>query len=219
MSLIIKLRCMTRNLSCNLNQLTVQSRKFEILRPRNLRCFSSKTEESDLEEIHEGGLTKVIKGVKIFSLSTSAATLLIQPFIIPTALQSGGMGAAAGLAVSFGMFAVLTPMFLHIFAGRYVTDIHYDKKRDLYIASTWSIFLRKKKFEFTPKDVEKPGLAQLLTTVLVKGRPMFFILEDFSDLRHYELIMGYDKPMDFGFEKSLENSEPVEEKIKVKKAN
>lgn len=74
-------------------------------------------------------------------------------------------------------------------------------------------------YEFTPKDVEKPGLAQLLTTVIVKGQPMFFILEDFSDLKHYELIMGYDKPMDFGFEKSIESSEPVEEKIKVKKAN
>ncbi|KAG8038757.1 hypothetical protein G9C98_000312 [Cotesia typhae] len=179
MSLIIKLRCMTRNLSCKPSQLTIQSRKFEILRPRNLRCFSSKPEESDLEEIHSGSLTKVIKGVKMFSLSTSAVTLLIQPLIIPTALQSGGMGAAAGLAVSFGMFA----------------------------------------YEFTPKDIEKPGLAQLLTTVIVKGQPMFFILEDFSDLKHYELIMGYDKPMDFGFEKSIESSEPVEEKIKVKKAN
>ncbi|XP_014300893.1 transmembrane protein 70 homolog, mitochondrial [Microplitis demolitor] len=231
MSLIIKLRCMTHNLNCKLisqsfNLSESKNLLLKALRPvavNNTKFLSNANNKlepvGDVEEIHHGNLSGIIKKVKIFSLSTSAMTLLVQPYLIPKALESGGVGAATGIFITCGLFAFFTPLMLHIISGRYVTDICYDSKRNIYIASTWTMFLRKRKIEFTAEDVEKPGLAQILTTCFIKGKPLFFTVEDFTNVDHYTIIMGYDKPMDFRFEIPPQEIPESDTKIKVKKAN
>lgn len=43
------------------------------------------------------------------------------------------------------------------------------------------------------KVPEVPGL---FTSIIVKGRPLFIDLNQFTDANHYAKIMGFDKPID-----------------------
>lgn len=47
---------------------------------------------------------------------------------------------------------------------------------------------------FTLADVKPLGV-EILSTVRIKGRAMFFDPKHFTDVNHYKKILGYDKPL------------------------
>ncbi|XP_015117349.1 transmembrane protein 70 homolog, mitochondrial [Diachasma alloeum] len=165
--------------------------------PSVLQLRLQSTEESHVKTIYEGTLTKKMKGVKIFSLSTSLASILMQPYLLPKVLATDSTIALVGVALTTGFFSVGTPFLLNLITRKYVTRMTYDEKRDVYIATVYNIFVRKRQIEFTPDDVSKPGMREMLTTCYVHNTPLFFDFQSFTEIAHYNRILGYDKPMDF----------------------
>ncbi|XP_011311576.1 transmembrane protein 70 homolog, mitochondrial isoform X2 [Fopius arisanus] len=158
--------------------------------------------DSHLKTIYEGRLSKRIKYIKIFSLSTSLMGFLVQPYLLPKILATDSLMAVFGFVCTSSFFALGTPVLLHLITNRYVTKINYDSKRDVYIATIYTIFVKERQVEFTPDDVRKPGMREMITTCYVNEVPVFFDFADFTDIDHYSRILGYDKPMDFQLESS-----------------
>ncbi|KAJ8728041.1 hypothetical protein PYW08_016426 [Mythimna loreyi] len=156
-----------------------------------------KDEDNKLECIYYGPLTPQIKGVKVFSLSSSAAGLLAQPIIIREAATIGSTSLIVALCSVVGFFTFVTPVLLHVITKKYVTEIHYDPATSTYTATTINFFLAKKKLDFKVEDVEVPDIPGAFTTMKAKGTPLFIEARHFSDPLHYAKMMGYDKPMDF----------------------
>ncbi|KAK2587075.1 hypothetical protein KPH14_011021 [Odynerus spinipes] len=153
------------------------------------------SEEKNIE-IYYGTLQNQIRNLKIFSLGTSACGLAMQPFLI---LKATAVDSTAGVvgAIIIAVFSVASPLLLHLITKKYVTHVHYDPKEEKYIATTYSLLLRKNKIEFTPADVKIPNVTGIFTTCFIKGKPLFFDERLFNDNSHYVKIMGFDKPMDY----------------------
>lgn len=104
-----------------------------------------KDDDNNFERIYYGPLTPQIKGVKVFSLSSSMAGLLAQPIIIKEAATIGSTSLIVALCSVVGFFTFVTPILLHIITKKYVTEIHYDPATSTYTATTINFFLAKKK--------------------------------------------------------------------------
>lgn len=97
-----------------------------------------------LEHVYTGSLSEKMKAVKIFSLATSVAGLAIQPVLIEQGAILGGTPMVVFLCTFAGFFTFITPALLHFVTKKYVTQMHYNRTNDEYIATTISFFLQKK---------------------------------------------------------------------------
>jgi len=95
-------------------------------------------------EIYYGPLTRQIKALKLFSLLTSSGGLMIQPFLYSKAVENDNIGVFLGIFACIGLFAITTPLLIHMITKKYVTHLYYDTKEDIYIANTYSLFARTK---------------------------------------------------------------------------
>ncbi|XP_033755393.1 transmembrane protein 70 homolog, mitochondrial-like [Pecten maximus] len=157
--------------------------------------------------VYYGPITKSIKIVKIFSVSTSGIALSLLPFVMPNILELPAvLQFMLGSGVSFFMLG--TPLLIHALTKRYVTDLYYNKDSNTFTVSTLTFFCRRKVRVFTPEDVTFPSMASVLCFMKVKGTPFFVDPSKFRSRDAYIKLMGYDKPMDFsdieGFEKKNE---------------
>lgn len=96
------------------------------------------------EHIYYGTLTPKIRAVKVFSLTTSAVGVTIQPMLIEQGSKLGGMPMVVFMCGFAGLFTFVTPLLLHFVTKKYVTQIAYDAARDEYTATTISFFLLRK---------------------------------------------------------------------------
>ncbi|GJQ76907.1 hypothetical protein Trydic_g15108 [Trypoxylus dichotomus] len=168
------------------------------MQTRNLLQDASKHEISDgRERLYYGMLTPQIRAVKFFSLTTSAASILAQPFLIHTLYANSNIAVVVAAASFIGFFTFGTPFLLHFITKKYVTHLDYDPAKKKYVATTVNFFCMLKETEFTPEDVKIPEIPGIFTTFVAKGKAMFLDPKMFQDPSHYAKIMGYDKPMDF----------------------
>ena len=96
----------------------------------SLRSFSSssprretqnplrETPEGQLTAIYNGPLAKQLKIVKLFSLSTSAMGLALQPVLFSHLVAYSGV-AKVMTAMFCGIFIFITPVFLHMLCKRW----------------------------------------------------------------------------------------------------
>lgn len=115
----------------------------------HIRYQSTIPDNSHIKPIYEGKLTSKIKFVKIFSLSSSAAGLLVQPYLLPKVLATQSTVALVGVIVITGFFAFCTPLLLHMITSRYVTHMDYDSKKNVYVATVFNILTRKRQVSVT----------------------------------------------------------------------
>jgi transmembrane protein 70, mitochondrial len=158
-----------------------------------------------------GSLTKNIKSVKVFSLTTSFAGVLAQPMLYEQATKVGtSMPLVLTACTVVGFFTFITPILLHSVTKRYVTELYYDEKTKEYTAIIITFFLQKKEIKFKVEDVSVPEVPGMFTSFVVKSKgqekPMGLFVDPklFDDPTHYIKIMGYDKPIDFRFEEAQE---------------
>ncbi|XP_022091967.1 transmembrane protein 70 homolog, mitochondrial-like [Acanthaster planci] len=152
----------------------------------------SKSAEKKLTEdnlIYTGPLSNIVKMVKLFSLSTSGISLLI----LQALFISGESGSMKLLGGSMASLLFLTPILLHWVSKSYATQIYYDQATDTYTANTVGVFLATIRHDFTTADVEIPAVRNLMTSILVKGRPLLIDPRAFISPNHYSHLMGYDK--------------------------
>ncbi|XP_060078924.1 transmembrane protein 70 homolog, mitochondrial-like [Ylistrum balloti] len=160
--------------------------------------------------VYDGPITKNIKLVKIFSLSTSGIALVLLPFVLPDIVKLPAvLQFMLGSGVSFFMLG--TPLIIHALTKRYVTDLYYNKDSSTFTVTTLTFFCRQKVREFTQEDVTFPNLTTMFCFLKVKGAPLMFFPSNFRSKEGYIKLMGYDKPMDFsdieGFGESPEKKD------------
>ncbi|CAG9094307.1 unnamed protein product [Plutella xylostella] len=195
--------------SCFGKEVTSQWSVTGVTKYANLtRHFASKTSEnSKLERVYYGILTPQIKGVKVFSLSSSVLGLFAQPIILREASNIGSTSLIVAMCTVVGFFTFVTPLMLHFITKKYVTEIHYDPDTSIYKATTISFFLIPKQLSFKTDDVEVPDVPGMFTTMKAKGVPLFIEARHFNNPLHYAKIMGYDKPMDFKLGTEIDETE------------
>ncbi|XP_063983263.1 transmembrane protein 70 homolog, mitochondrial [Diachasmimorpha longicaudata] len=192
---------------------TVQASNFNKLTPNRIVNHITKkglpsisqlrlhsTEDNYARTIYIGSFSANIKRVKLFSFTTSIVNFVMQGYLMPTILASNNVLALGGTLLLTACFGVGTPILLHLVTRKYVTKMTYDDTRDVYTASVYTFFASERQIEFTPEDVSKPAMRELLTTCYVHDTPLLFNFENFTDIDHYSRILGYDKPMDFQLE-------------------
>ncbi|XP_014866877.1 PREDICTED: transmembrane protein 70, mitochondrial, partial [Poecilia mexicana] len=140
----------------------------------------------------------VCTGVKIFSYSTSGASLILMPQIL---LKTGlGMGNIALEVIScgiIGFFTFLTPIILHFITKGYVIRLYHDPDRDTYTAITYSVFLTEKRCVFHQNQVRIPAVSKMFANFYAGQMGLFVNPDLFPIPQDYNHLMGYDKPFSF----------------------
>jgi transmembrane protein 70 len=139
----------------------------------------------------------MVRFVKLFSLSTSAVGIAIQPVIYQHVSELPAVVAAivGGMA---GFFIFITPVLLHIVTKRYVTLMTCNEQTCEFTATTYSLFLREKQHKFTPAQVTVPNVPGIFTTIRVDNKlPLFIDPNLFTDRRYFVQLMKYDEPLEW----------------------
>ncbi|XP_067109713.1 transmembrane protein 70, mitochondrial [Osmerus mordax] len=168
--------------------------------PLLARYFSSSTthfsEEGSL--IYTGNLGTAVRGVKIFSYSSSGMSLGFLAYIL---LQKGiGVNSLVLKAVfcgAVGFFTFLTPILLHHVTKGYVVRLYHNADTDMYTAVTYSALLMEKKTVFHQSDVKIPDVSRIFTTFFAGKKGLLINPQLFEIRDHYNHLMGYDKPFSF----------------------
>ena len=156
------------------------------------------------QEIYNGILSTQIKLVKTFSLTTSCIGMAAQPVL--WTYSSANAAVVIGAGAFLGFFTFVTPLLIHSFSKKYVTKLYYNQVEDKYTAVVYNIFVKPKKIEFKLKDVEVPDIPSPFCTFKANSVPLFVEGSQFTDIRHYGKIMGYDKPLDLMWDHELDMS-------------
>lgn len=101
--------------------------------------------KTDNEIVYVGPLSKQIRSVKLFTLITSVTGVFAQPVIYEKAVELNmSTGLLIGMLSAVGFFTFLTPLLLHFVTKKYVMEVTYDVRKDLYAATIITLFLRKR---------------------------------------------------------------------------
>lgn len=143
--------------------------------------------------VYEGSLTRTVRGVKLFSLSTSCLGLAIQSLVYVKMSESQSTGWVFLFAGSIATIVLMSPLLLHYVAKRYVTHLYYEPNSRTF--TTWSLTLlnRKRETRFKAEDVVVPTVRGPFTTFTVARRPFFIDPLSFKDVAIFEHLVGYDK--------------------------
>lgn len=147
--------------------------------------------------VYVGTLARMVRFVKLFSLSSSIVGVAIQPYIYKNVSQLPvALAAVVGGFMSFFIF--VTPLILHFVTKRYVTSITLDRATGRFTATTYTFFLKEKRLEFAAQDVKVPTVPGLFTTVIVNGKvPLFVDPSLFVDRDAFLQMMRYDEPIEW----------------------
>ncbi|XP_031146827.1 transmembrane protein 70, mitochondrial [Sander lucioperca] len=186
------------------NQLTSHANRRSFLNINNKvqsrcpssRCLSAATHSEDGNLIYTGSLGAAVRGVKMFSYSTSGASLFLMPHILLKTGVQGFVMKAAFCGV-IGFFTFLTPVLLHLITKGYVVRLYHNRDTDTYTAITYSVLLTEKRSVFHQRQVRIPAVSKMFTT-LYAGEMGLLVNPDMFPVPHdYNHLMGYDKPFSF----------------------
>lgn len=95
--------------------------------------------------MYSGPLSSRVKLIKFFSLSSSCAGLCLQPILVEKwSTQTPNIPVAVAIFTLIGFHTYVTPILLHLITKKYVISLYYSEKDDVYIAKTYTLFLRDK---------------------------------------------------------------------------
>ncbi|XP_073346590.1 transmembrane protein 70, mitochondrial [Pagrus major] len=162
------------------------------------RCLSRAVHSEDGNLIYSGNLGNAIKGVKLFSYSTSGFSLIVMPqILLKTGLGVQGFAIQAVYCGIIGLFTFLIPVLLHLMTKGYVIRLYHNPERDTYTAITYSVFLTEKKNVFHQRQVRIPAVSQMFTTFYADHMGLLVNPDMFPIPHDYNHLMGYDKPFRF----------------------
>ncbi|XP_058504635.1 transmembrane protein 70, mitochondrial [Solea solea] len=171
--------------------------KLQSYRP-STRFTSTSTHSEDGHLIYTGGLTNAIRGVRMFSYSTSCTSLFLMPYLVSKKLvgtDNFALQVAFGCAIGF--FTFVTPVFLHLMTHGYVMRLYHNPDKDTYTAITFSVFLTEKRNTFHQSQVKIPAVSQMFTTLYAGTKGLMVNPDLFAIPHDYNHLMGYDKPFSF----------------------
>lgn len=142
---------------------------------------------------YEGNLTRVVKGVKLFSLSTSSLGLAIQSILYLKMSGSETHNWVFVFAGSIATIVLMSPLLLHYITKRYVTHLYYEPESRTFTTCSLTLFNRKRVTTFKAEDVAIPLVRGPFTTYTVSRKPFFIDPLAFKDISVFEHLVGYDK--------------------------
>ncbi|XP_034412199.1 transmembrane protein 70, mitochondrial [Cyclopterus lumpus] len=161
-------------------------------------CFSTVSHSEDGNLIYTGSLATAVRGVKLFSYSTSGASLFFMPYtLLKTGLVVQSFAMKATFCGVIGFFTFLTPTLLHFITKGYVIRLYHNPDRDTYTAITYSVFLTEKKSVFHQRQVRIPAISKMFTTFYADRMGLLVNPDLFPIPQDYNHLMGYDKPFSF----------------------
>ncbi|XP_020484566.2 transmembrane protein 70, mitochondrial [Labrus bergylta] len=164
----------------------------------SIRCVSTATPSTDGELIYTGSLGRAVRGVKMFSYSSSGASLFIMPqILLKTGFGVQSLALQAAFCGFIGMFIFVTPVVLHFFTRGYVVRLYHHPDTDTYTAVTYSVFLTEKRNVFHQTQVRIPAVSKMFTTFYAGGTGLLVNPDLFAMPQDYNHLMGYDKPFSF----------------------
>lgn len=165
----------------------------------SIRCLSTAAGSEDGNLIYIGSLGGAVRGVKLFSYSTSGASLFLMPqILLKTGLGVQSMALQVAFCGVIGFFTFLTPILLHFVTKGYVVRLYHNPDRDTYTAVTYSVFLTEKKRVFHQSQVRIPDVSKMFTTFYADHVGLLVNPDLFHAPCDYNHLMGYDKPFNFG---------------------
>ncbi|KAG8014395.1 Cholesterol 7-alpha-monooxygenase [Nibea albiflora] len=139
-----------------------------------------------------------LPGIKLFSYSTTGASLFIMPYILmKTGLGLQSFAMQAAFCGFIGFFTFLTPILLHLITMGYVSRLYHNPDKDTYTAVTYSFFLSEKRRVFHQKQVKIPAVSKVFTTFYADHMGLLVNPDLFPIPHDYNHLMGYDKPFMF----------------------
>lgn len=107
--------------------------------------FSIKNDgNSDRELIYEGSLTKRLRVLKLFSFFTSAGSICAIPGIYMKSMEDDKLANFGIPFVLLNLVISLSPILIYFTMRRYVTEMYYYPKEEMYAAHVYGMFLNKK---------------------------------------------------------------------------
>ncbi|KAM9791205.1 transmembrane protein 70, mitochondrial [Syngnathus typhle] len=153
------------------------------------------TQSDDGNLIYTGSLRTAVLGVKLFSYSTSGASLCLMPQIfLKTGLGVQGLALQVAFCGIIGFFTFLTPVLLHFVTKGYVIRLYHNPDQDTYTAVTYSVFLTERRTVFHQKQVTTPAVSKMFTTFYANNTGLLVNPDLFLLPQDYNHLMGYDKP-------------------------
>ncbi|XP_037314103.2 transmembrane protein 70, mitochondrial [Pungitius pungitius] len=161
-------------------------------------CLSSSPPPEDGDLVYTGSLARAVRGVKLFSYSTSGASCFLVPHtLLKTGLVVQSFALKAAFCGVIGFFTFLTPVLLHLITKGYVVRLYHRADRDTYTAITYSVFLTEKKSVFHQKQVRIPAVSKMFTSFYADKMGLLVNPDMFRVPHDYNHLMGYDKPFSF----------------------
>lgn len=161
-------------------------------------CLSTATHSEAGNLIYTGNLSNAVRGVKLFSYSSSGASLFLMPqIILKTGFGVQSFAIQAAFCGVIGFLTFFTPILLHLITKGYVIRLYHNPDRDTYTAITYSIFLTERKSVFHQRQVKIPDVSKMFTTFYANRMGLLVNPELFPNPHDYNHLMGYDKPFRF----------------------
>ncbi|CAG9535143.1 unnamed protein product [Cercopithifilaria johnstoni] len=150
--------------------------------------LANSNKDISLKALQEGRMLspKMVFAAKILSLSSSAVALAMIPIISQLTTRKPGAGTVTAVLDSFFILYAFTPILLHqILVKRYVVDLYYNPKTEIFTSVHFGFFLTKKALRFRAEDVvdsnHSPDMFKMwfpLATVVIYGKPLMLPLNE-----------------------------------------
>lgn len=129
--------------------------------------------ENNWSLVYEGPLSKPVKYVKGFSLTTAAASIAGSPILVYFGKQSVPLVGKLAIAGLLCIVGSSTTVLLHWFSKAYVHRMYYDQTRRVFSAETSTFFGRLQRTDFEVKDIVFPEEESAFSTFEAKGKKFF----------------------------------------------
>jgi len=139
--------------------------------------------------VYNGTMDNTVYSVKHFSLFTSTLILCVQPIL----LYKSDSVVKSALTGGFGLIFFLTPVLIHTIAKKYVLELTLDDESKEFEATTYNLFLQKKKLKFAQTDIKIPPTPLPFTTIYAKEVPLLLLPDGWKSRYAYDKCMLLEK--------------------------
>ena len=146
--------------------------------------------------VYVGTLYKMVRRIKVFSLTTSMFALALQPIILQKLI--GSLSLATVLTLMMNIMIFSTPIILHLITKRYVVNIYHNEPDNIFTATTYTLFLRENHLQFKPQEVTPSTKPLLFSNLLISNKtPLFIDPSLFLSRKAYITLMKLDEPLEW----------------------
>ena len=141
---------------------------------------------------YRGNLTKFVRMLKTFSISTTITGLMFYQYAI---IKLGILDKSSwqvGAVTTLCGGVILSPLLTNLMTKRYIIQLAFNNETNVFKIYSLNLINQLKTTTFTADQVNST-VNRPLTTFMVGRKPFFIDPLQFSDISVYEHLMGFDK--------------------------